>query len=280
MPAARVQQIHQKGASMTIQQLQRLLDSPSLSPDRAAQLYLFSCASGSHYPDLAALRRQILDRWHLSEEELESLIEDQEARWSARQEKAEDLLRESDWMKRFEERFAKRNQDALAPDKAVDLMTTLLSLVLQNASILSCSNRMHRKDVLCLLDMLEDTAFLKPLSKHIQKPILDCSRRIYPPFSEEYVVRILALVQNLSLYYLQALMAPQSGLLSVIVRTIRVLSRASTDEIAEFINPPKAEAARMSTAGIHFEEPRSLQKNSPKQQTDLQKLQKFSDLVL
>lgn len=247
---------------MIILQIQRLLDSPSLSPSKAARIYLFACISGNHYQALPLLRKQLQERYGLTESELKNLIEEQEARWSARQEKAETLLRNSAWMKRFEERFARRDQRNLDQDKAVYLMTNLLSLVLQNASILSCSNRMHRKDILCLLDMLENPAFLKPLAKQIQKPILDCSRNVYPPFSEEYVVRLLALVQNLSLYYLQALAFPQSGLTAVITQTIRVLSNASMEETAEFINPPKAEADRMNAAGIHFEEPRALQPSS------------------
>lgn len=109
--------------------------------------------------------------------------------------------------------------------------------------------------------MLESPAFLKPLTRQIQKPVLDCSRNIYPPFSEEYVIRVLALVQNLSVYYLQALTSPQSGLLDVITRTIRLLPHATLEETAEFLNPPRTEAERMNAAGIHFEEPRSLQKN-------------------
>lgn len=246
---------------MTIQQIQRLLDSPSLSPSKAARIYLFACLSSSHYSDLPVLRARIQKRYHLDALQLKQLIEEQEAKWSARQEKAEALIRQSAWMKRFEQRFAREDQRTLDQEKAVYLMTSLLSLVLQNASVLSCSNRLHKKDVLCLLDMLESPAFLKPLTRQIQKPVLDCSRNIYPPFSEEYVIRVLALVQNLSVYYLQALTSPQSGLLDVITRTIRLLPQATLEETAEFLNPPRTEAERMNAAGIHFEEPRSLQKN-------------------
>lgn len=250
-----------KEVFITIQQIQRLLDSPSLSPSKAARIYLFACLSSSHYSDLPVLRARIQKRYHLDALQLKQLIEEQEAKWSARQEKAEALIRQSAWMKRFEQRFAREDQRTLDQEKAVYLMTSLLSLVLQNASVLSCSNRLHKKDVLCLLDMLESPAFLKPLTRQIQKPVLDCSRNIYPPFSEEYVIRVLALVQNLSVYYLQALTSPQSGLLDVITRTIRLLPHATLEETAEFLNPPRTEAERMNAAGIHFEEPRSLQKN-------------------
>lgn len=238
---------------MHIRQIQRLTANPALSPAKTVRIYLFTCLSAEHPDFLPVLREQIKEKLHCSEDELQSLLRQQEEKWSARVDRCEELLKNSDWMQKFASRFSRLDNRHIDQDKAVFLMTGLLSGVLQNASVLSYSNHLHRKDVLCLLSMLENPAFLKPLTKQIEKPVFDCARGQYPPFSEEYVDRILALMHNLAAYYLCALAYGRGGMLCTIEGAIRSVSRMSLAETACFLNPPRAESLQQEAASTSEE---------------------------
>lgn len=210
--------------------LQRLFD-PHMSLQKAIKRYWYLSVCGLYNDQLVHLRHSIQIKYHISSKEFWHLLIKRDEKWSSKQEICEEMIRSSSWMNQFKAEFLKLDSKTMDANKAVFLMTNLLSSVLQNASILTMHSHLKPKKVKFLLMLLTQHPGLKDVQKDLCNPIFNGALEIYPIFSKEYTIPFLALQEHLTYFYLASLESLQSPKAKIILQVIKQIKYQSPEEL-------------------------------------------------
>lgn len=145
-------------------------DSTDLSCKELVKFYFYASIADVYHINLPALRRQICQKFQLTDQQLSDMIAERSEKWSQQIEKAENLIRDSYYTDQFIRNLDKKGCTwKISKSNVRDLMACYLALVLQNVSALTFANHTKKKDIILLLNLLEDDEqlhrFAKPLTE-------------------------------------------------------------------------------------------------------------------
>lgn len=210
-------------------------DSTDLSCKELVKFYFYASIADVYHINLPALRRQICQKFQLTDQQLSDMIAERSEKWSQQIEKAENLIRDSYYTDQFIRNLDKKGCTwKISKSNVRDLMACYLALVLQNVSALTFANHTKKKDIILLLNLLEDDEQLHRFEKQLTRPVRKAANGDLAPNSYEYLLYILAYIRILTWYYLDFICGHE-GSMELDRQIICNLKSWNTEEIENFL---------------------------------------------
>lgn len=198
----------------------------------------FELANQRQADDLVLLQQAILKQTGMSLPEFQQKLRQRSLRYEEQIEQAENWIAFSYLCEHdLARQKSKHSRWAMSHGKARSLISTVLCLILQNASIYSKKNHLKKKDVAFLLELLEDPKHLKGMLKEILRPVHQAFQGKISPSSTLFALQIFAIVRICAGYYLDAL-AGRTGAMELAkqqLKSIRHLDQTALEQLLPFL---------------------------------------------
>lgn len=215
--------------------LKQKLEQTDQKPKALIRFYFYTALSGQYGEDLPELEQYICQKCGITPQQLSEKIEERSQKWTLKIAECEDLISRSYFVDKYiKDNSSRISRSTMKPDVVRELLTSFLCLVLQNASFISGKNHLKKKDVILLLQLLEDPEVLAPYVKYITRPISRAIKGGVTPTSYKYLMHMFGYIHLLSEYYLDY-PKDKAGRMAICCHILENLRDWSNEEIARFL---------------------------------------------
>lgn len=230
---------------MKEQTILKLIESKKDHPDKALRTLMFALLASPVLSASSTLEASVLKILNLSLADYHQKLHLQHVWWNTKQLKVENLIASSEWMKNFLQQNSRLlASGSISRQSALTLLTDMLSMALQKASINDLKNHMKTKETERLLNALDDPAALKNINKDIFYPLRQAAKKKFYLSSDDFILRTVLVSEILGDYLLEHSKDPACARCQIALDTLHVLVRSDLENVSFFLNGQPEQALK------------------------------------